>query len=106
MKNTTYSKKLAYIGTGCGIILFAVFGLLPGFYIGGVMGISLAGNILGHPVASAILPRIIVSLSIGIGVMVAGIMFITVSATAGWLIGAVIDTLRAEEKDLAALEQK
>jgi hypothetical protein len=70
------------------------------------MGISLAGNILGHPVASAILPRLIVAASIGIGVMVAGIMFITVSATAGWLIGAVVDTLRAEEKDLAALEQK
>ena len=27
MKDTTYTKKLAYMGAGCGMVLFAIFGL-------------------------------------------------------------------------------
>jgi hypothetical protein len=40
---TTLSRKTAYIGAGAGLVLFAIFGLLPGSLLGGAAGIKLAG---------------------------------------------------------------
>jgi hypothetical protein len=104
MKDTTYTKSLTYIGAGAGVVLFAVFGLLPGSFLGGVMGLNLAGSLLGTPVASGILSRLIVAASMVLGVMVAGIMFITASATLGWLIGTVVDGLRAKAQKVAEVK--
>ncbi len=101
-----YSKKLAYMGAGCGVVLFAVFGLLPGSFLGGVMGLNIAGTLFGLPLASGTVSRLIVAASMIMGVMVSGIMFITASSLAGWLIGTVVDAIRAEKKDLAAAEHK
>jgi hypothetical protein len=106
MKNSNYSKKLTLIGAGCGVVLFAVFGLLPGSFLGGVMGLNLAGMLLGMPVTSGVLSRLIVAASMVIGVMVSGIMFITASSLAGWLLGTVADALTYERKDLAAVNHK
>jgi len=106
MKETKYTKKLAYMGAGCGVVLFAVFGLLPGSFLGGVMGLNIAGTLLGVPVTSGILSRMIVAASMVTGVMVSGIIFITASTVAGWLIGTVADALTAEKKDLATVNHK
>ena len=106
MKETTYTKKMTYIGAGCGIVLFAVFGLLPGSFLGGVMGLNIAGTLLGSPVASGVISRMIVAASMVIGVMVSGVMFITASATAGWLIGTVLDGLTAQKGEMAEVKHK
>ena len=106
MKDNKYSKKLAYMGAGCGIILFAVFGLLPGSFLGGVMGLNIAGTLLGMPVSSGVLSRLIVAASMVTGVMVSGIMFITASSVAGWLLGSVVDALKAEKHEMATVEHK
>jgi hypothetical protein len=106
MKDREYTKKLAYMGAGCGVILFAVFGLLPGSFLGGVMGLNIAGTLFGLPLASGILSRLIVAASMVTGVMVSGIMFITASSIAGWLIGTVLDAITAEKKDLATVGHK
>jgi hypothetical protein len=106
MKDTTYTKKLAYIGAGCGVVLFAVFGLLPGSFLGGVMGLNIAGVLLGTPVGAGLLPRMIVAASMVVGVMVSGVMFITASATLGWLAGTVVDAITAEKKEPATVEHK
>ncbi len=106
MKDRGYTKKLAYMGAGCGVILFAVFGLLPGSFLGGVMGLNIAGTLFGLPLASGILSRLIVAASMVTGVMVSGIMFITASSIAGWLIGTVLDAITAEKKDLATAGHK
>ena len=106
MKDREYTKKLAYMGAGCGVILFAVFGLLPGSFLGGVMGLNIAGTLLGLPLASGILSRLIVAASMVTGVMVSGIMFITASSIAGWLIGTVLDAITADKRDLATVEHK
>ncbi len=105
-KMKTYTKKLTYIGAGCGVVLFAVFGLLPGSFLGGVMGLNIAGMLLGLPLASGVVSRLIVAVSMITGVMVSGIMFITASSIAGWLIGTVIDAIAAEKKDLATVRHK
>lgn len=103
---TNYSKKMMYIGAGCGVVLFAVFGLLPGSFLGGVMGLNLAGMLLGMPVTSSLLSRLIVAASMVLGVMVSGIMFITASSLAGWLIGTIADTLTAGKKELVTINHK
>jgi len=106
MKETTYTKKLAYMGAGCGVILFAVFGLLPGSFLGGVMGLNIAGILFGTPVGAGLLPRLIVAASMVVGVMVSGTMFIMASTTLGWLVGTVVDAIKAEKKELATIEHK
>ena len=106
MKDTTYTKKLAYMGAGCGVVLFAVFGLLPGSFLGGVMGLNIAGILFGTPVGAGLVPRMIVAASMVVGVMVSGMMFIMASTTLGWLIGTVVDAIRAGNKELATIEHK
>jgi hypothetical protein len=106
MKDTRYSKKLAYMGAGCGVVLFAVFGLLPGSFLGGVMGLNIAGSLLGVPVASGVLSRLIVAASMVAGVMVSGVMFITASSLAGWLSGSVLDGVTVEKKERATVGHK
>jgi hypothetical protein len=106
MKDKGFAKKIAYMGAGCGVVLFAIFGLLPGSYLGGVMGLNLAGVILGLPVSSGIFSRLIVAASMVMGVMVSGIIFITASTTAGWLIGTVVDALTAPKRGLEPVEHK
>ena len=46
---TTIARKTAYIGAGAGLVLFALFGLLPGSLLGGAMGINIAGWLFGLP---------------------------------------------------------
>jgi len=106
MKDTTYTKKLAYMGAGCGVVLFALFGLLPGSFLGGVMGLNIAVTMFGTPVEAGLIPRVIVAASMVVGVMVSGMMSIMASTTLGWLIGTIVDTVKAEKKELAPVEHK
>jgi Mg/Co/Ni transporter MgtE len=95
MKTTDTARKAAYIGAGAGLVLFAVAGLLPGSFIGGVVGLNIAGALFGMPVSSSILPRLIVGVSMLLGVFVSAMIFITASSLAGWLLGCVIDALKS-----------
>ncbi len=95
--NTTLSRKTAYIGAGAGLVIFALFGLLPGSLLGGAAGIKLAGLFFGLPLDPGILSRAIVLSSMLVGVVVAGITIVTATATLGWLGGRVLEG-SAEEK--------
>jgi hypothetical protein len=87
----TLRNKLLYSGAGGGLVCFAIFGLLPGSFLGGVMGLNIAGSILGYPVAAGIAARMIVTLSMLIGIMASGLVFTVGGALAGWLVGAAAD---------------
>lgn len=102
---TTMTRQGAYIGAGAGLVLFALFGLLPGSLLGGAAGIKFAGMFLGLPLESGILSRLIVLVSMITGVAVAGMAIITASATAGWLIGGLVGTT-AQENNLATAERR
>ncbi len=95
--NTTLSRKTAYLGAGAGLVLFALFGLLPGSLLGGAAGIKLAGLFFGLPLDPGLLSRAIVLSSMLVGVVVAGITIVTATATLGWLAGRVLQG-SAEEK--------
>lgn len=88
---TTLSRKTAYLGAGAGLVLFAVFGLLPGSLLGGAAGIKLAGMLFGLPLESGIIQRLIVLTSMLVGVMVSGIAIVTATATMGWLTGSLLE---------------
>ena len=105
MKKTEYKKNMAYVGAGCGLVLFAIFGLLPGSFLGGVMGINIAGMLTGTPI-SGVVARMVVAASMMAGVMVSAIMCITASSTAGWVLGTVVDAVAADRNGLAGAESK
>jgi hypothetical protein len=89
---TTLSRKSTYLGAGAGLVLFAIFGLLPGSLLGGAAGIKFAGMLFGLPLDPGVLSRAIVLAAMLAGVLVSGIAIITATATAGWLVGRVLDS--------------
>jgi hypothetical protein len=105
MKNTM-AKKGAYIGAGAGLVLFAIFGLLPGSLLGGAAGINLAGWIFGLPLEPGLISRAIVLVSMLVGVLVAGIMIVTATSTVGWLVGRMIDASVRKAAENEAMEQR
>jgi hypothetical protein len=90
MKNSL-SRKTAYMGAGAGLVLFAIFGLLPGSLIGGAAGLKFAGMLFNFPVEAGIISRIIILASMLMGVVVSGIAVVTAASSIGWLIGRVLD---------------
>ena len=96
MKNRI-SNKMTYLGLGAGLILFALFGILPGSLVGGAAGLSLAGQIFGAPVAPGIMARMIIAVSMLTGIMVSGLIILVLSTTVAWLIGTVIDSMGRRE---------
>ena len=89
---TTLSRKMAYIGAGAGLVLFAIFGLLPGSLLGGAAGIKVAGMLFGLPLEPGLVSRSIVLVSMLVGVVVSGIAIVTAASTTGWLIGSMLDS--------------
>ena len=88
---TTLARRTAYIGAGAGLVLFALFGLMPGSLLGGAMGVNIAGWLFGLPLHPGLLSRVIVLASMLIGVLVSGIMIVTLSSTIGWLVGRALE---------------
>lgn len=88
---TTLARKTAYIGAGAGLVLFALFGLLPGSLLGGAMGINIAGWLFGLPLQPGLVSRVIVLASMLMGVLVSGIVMVTATSTIGWLVGKVLE---------------
>jgi hypothetical protein len=102
---TTMTRQGAYIGAGAGLVLFALFGLLPGSLIGGAAGISFAGMLFGLPLEPGLVSRAIVIAGMVVGVLVSGIAIVTATSTIGWLAGATLGST-VREKTLAAAERR
>jgi hypothetical protein len=101
----TVRRQSAYIGAGAGLVLFALFGLLPGSLLGGAAGIKVAGLLFGMPLEPGLLSRAIVLASMLAGVLVAGTAIVTASSTIGWLFGAALGT-SAQKNTLASAERR
>jgi len=96
---TTISRKTAYIGAGAGLVLFAIFGLMPGSLLGGTMGLNIAGWLFGLPLQPGLLARVIILASMLIGVLVTGIVIVTATSTVGWLVGKVLEPSTHSKED-------
>jgi hypothetical protein len=97
-KQTRLAGTLSLVGAGMGLTLFAIFGILYGSFFGRVVGLNLAGAVLGQPVEPSVLGRTFVALGMLLGVMVSGTMFIAGGASLGWLAGTAADRLRQPTK--------
>ena len=53
MKSMETSNKGLYMGTGIGLILFVLVGVLSGSLVGGIIGLKMAGFIFGAPLEGA-----------------------------------------------------
>jgi hypothetical protein len=92
--------KLTYFGGGAGLALFAVFGLTQAAFIGGVLGINIAGSLMGYPLVPALITRAIVAIGMLTGITSAGMMFVVAGTTLGWLAGTTVDYVTGHDKDL------
>lgn len=104
MKAYELSKRFTYVGAGIGLVLFALFGLLPGSFIGGVLGLNIAGKIFGIPITPTVPTKIIIALLMILGVIVSAALFIMSTAILGWLIGYIIGAI-FEKKTVAEEKQ-
>ncbi len=105
MKMTT-SRKTAYIGAGIGLVVFALYGLLVGSMLGGAAGLNIAGWLFGIPVEPGLISRIIVLVSMLVGVLVAGIGIVTATTTLGWLVGKALEPKAAAGEGAEAKAHK
>lgn len=105
MKTNGTARKAVYVGAGAGLVLFAIIGFLPGSFIGGVIGLNIAGGIFGLPLSSALLPRLIVGVSMLLGVFVSALIFISGTSIAAWLVGTAIDMLRVGKVATAEIKR-
>jgi len=89
----TIAKKATFIGAGAGLVLFAIFGLIPGSLLGGAAGIKLAGFLYGLPLEAEVISRAMVFASMLVGVLISGITIVTATSTTGWLAGSTADAI-------------
>ena len=96
MKNNETAKKGLYVGVGVGLVLFVLAGLLPGSLLGGLVGLKIVGVVFGGPMTHAILPRIILAVSMIGGVLLSAVVYVLGSGLIGWCAGHMIES--AKEK--------
>jgi len=85
------------MGAGAGLVLFVMFGLLPGSLLGGAAGIKFAGLFFGLPLESGIVSRAIVLASMLVGVVVSGIIIVTATSTTAWIVSKAL-TVSTQDK--------
>lgn len=94
MKTNETAKKGLYVGVGVGLVLFVLAGLLPGSLLGGVVGLKIVGAAYGGPMTTAIMPKIILAVSMIIGVMLSAVVYILGPGMIGWSVGYMLEASR------------
>lgn len=106
MKTSDWAKKGLYVGTGAGIVLFALVGLLPGSFIGGLIGMTIAKWIFGAELLGAVLPRLVVAVGMVAGVVGAAIVFVLGGGMLGYAGGFIAEAITSNRKQAAATTYK
>lgn len=90
---SNHAKKLSYVGAGLGFTLFALFGLLYGSFLGGVIGLNVVSVVSGPAAAGGVIARIAVALGMVSGILVACTIAVVSCTAVGWAIGYAIDSV-------------
>lgn len=99
MKTRETAKRGLYVGIGAGLVIFVLAGLLSGSLIGGVIGLKVIEVVFGGPMAAEILPRIILVLSMIIGVLASAVICVLGLGLIGWSVGYLIDSARVAAEE-------
>lgn len=78
------TRKGIYIGATAGLISFILIGLLPSSFVGGVLGLKIASYFIGTSVDAALLSRAVVGVTMVIGVLITGLVFVAGASLIGW----------------------
>lgn len=97
MERIEMSKKGLYIGTGIGLILFVLVGLLSGSFFGGMAGLKLMESITGGPVQATLIARVVIVISMLAGVVASAVLFIGGMGVLGWAAGFVFEGQKKPE---------
>ncbi len=97
MSKNEMTKKGLYIGTGMGLVLFVLVGLLPGLFIGGMAALKIGESLFGTMSAGAILPRMVIAFSMIAGLLVSAAVFVVGSGVLGWTVGYIADAVRTSK---------
>lgn len=92
------SKTFAYVGAGIGLTLFALFGLMYGSFLGGIIGLQINGQLFESAADFGMLQKIVVILGVMFGVLLAAIAFVAGSSLVCYLLGCVVDVFQSETK--------
>ncbi len=95
MNTNELTKKSMLTGAVVGIIMFAIVGLFPSSFIGGVIGLNIVGYLFGMPVGTELLSRTVVGITMVLGIAITGLAFIFATSFIGWLFGHVCLSIKA-----------
>ncbi len=95
MKTNETAKKGLYVGVGAGLVLFVLAGLLPGSLLGGAIGLKIVGMISGGPMTAAILPKVILAVSMMFGIMLSAVVYVLGTGMVGLGVGHMIAAARS-----------
>ncbi len=104
-----WTQAATFIGAGIGLVIFAFFGLLPGSFLGGAMGLSLAGKLFGLPLSPTLLPKMIIAASMAFGAVLFGLVITFIFAALGSIGGFCLERLAGSEAhppEVARLDTK
>ncbi len=97
MLHNKLTQAATFIGAGVGIVIFFFFGLLPGSFLGGAMGLSLAGKLFGLPLSPTLLPKMIIAASMAFGALLFGLVITFIFAALGSIGGICLERLVGSE---------
>jgi hypothetical protein len=86
------------IGAVAGIILFVVFGLVPGAYLGSYAALAVLAGVTGGPVEPTLIMRVLIVVGALLGVGVSAVVGIVGGALAGTGLGYAADALFGHKK--------
>ena len=89
MKNVTVKTGMR-MGAVVGAIVFAVAGILPGFYFGSYGTLILLNKLMGGPVEPTLFVRAAIVMGILVGVACAAIVSVVVGGLVGTALGYVV----------------
>jgi hypothetical protein len=87
----THSIKASMkIGAATGGILFLIFGIIPGFYIGGFGTLILLQKLMGGSVEPTLFVRATIVMGILVGIVCAAVICLMVGGLLGTILGYVV----------------
>ena len=104
MKNVTVKAGMK-IGAAVGVLVFAVFGIMPGFYFGSYGTLILLQKLMGGTVDPTLIVRAVVVMGIVVGIACAAAASIVLGGLLGTALGYVVSAPAAIREKQAAAEK-
>ncbi|MDA8105361.1 MAG: hypothetical protein M0Z71_08250 [Nitrospiraceae bacterium] len=94
------------IGAALGAIVFAVFGILPGFYFGSYGALVLMSRLAGGPVEPTTIVRMITVVGVALGIFCGAAVSIVLGSVFGTALAWIVDVIGSTGKVKEAEEVK